>query len=407
VVLICIANHILGENQHLIFNTQTSQVTWSPNFPQNSWTLGNPAAQLDIAKLALLSGTSIDITPSSAFGAMLSSLKSDETLKTISWRQCLPKHAFDSFIVRLIHDVKKLLKSDTCGYYKDIFLDTTQCLDELEHAAIDVYRLSSLIKAETNSSLKTTLSSFKPNSSGFANKVRYDQTATVTGRLIVKEGPMILTLAKRHRGIVKSRYEGGEVISVDYKSIEPRLALFAAGRDIPDDIYADINAALFNNKFTRDVAKVMTISVLYGAQEQRLSQISGLKGSELSDANHGIISYFGIRVLADKLKKQLADVGYITNLFGRKIIPKKNDPRVLVNYFLQSSAVIAAALGFLKSIDFIRANNLKVNPIFIIHDALILDVHPDYMSYINNIKNECTKTRYLDVEFCVDHDKFK
>ena len=56
-------------------------------------------------------------------------------------------------------------------------------------------------------------------------------------------------------------------------------------------------------------------------------------------------------------------------MFGRTVQLRDNSN--LLNYFLQSSAVDVAMLGFAQIIEKIKVFN--VLPIFVIHDALLLD----------------------------------
>ncbi len=56
-------------------------------------------------------------------------------------------------------------------------------------------------------------------------------------------------------------------------------------------------------------------------------------------------------------------------MFGRNITLR--DKNNMLNYFLQSSAVDIAMLGFSQIID--KAQDLGAVPIYVIHDALLLD----------------------------------
>ena len=136
-----------------------------------------------------------------------------------------------------------------------------------------------------------------------------------------------------------------------------------------------------------------------------MEKLSGLSGSSLRNATEGLISYFGIRLSKAKLVRQLKEKGYITNVYGRIIKPKKTAPHLLYNYFIQSSAVDAALLGFSNGIDLAKKNEWKVRPLFIIHDAMIIDVHPDSMQYICDIEDACTHIPSFNEKFHVEFEE--
>jgi len=76
-----------------------------------------------------------------------------------------------------------------------------------------------------------------------------------------------------------------------------------------------------------------------------------------------------------------AQSGYITNFYGRPIEVTDARRNVLVNNFLQSSAVDVALAGFCQ----IAENIPSCKPVFIIHDALIMDVPKGQEDALENI----------------------
>ena len=65
------------------------------------------------------------------------------------------------------------------------------------------------------------------------------------------------------------------------------------------------------------------------------------------------------------------------NCFGRPINPSSYRDSLVYNNWLQSSAVDVSLLGFRKLIKRFRDFNIKFNPLFLIHDALIIDASPE------------------------------
>ena len=69
--------------------------------------------------------------------------------------------------------------------------------------------------------------------------------------------------------------------------------------------------------------------------------------------------------------------------FGRVIEPDKTESNVLINHFVQSTAVDAALLGFHSLMS--KLSDEEVEPLFIIHDALVLDVSPNSMQKLGEV----------------------
>lgn len=402
---VCIHRNVLGEPFHLLHDEDSGKFRKVGTPPDGCWIVGDPSAELSIDRLALVSGSPIQLIPSGPYGAMAAALRREDPGLKICWRHVLPDGKFVGFVQELLDGARSLLGSGNVGYYLDVFRTTSGCLRGLEKARIDEDRLYSHYAGEKNESNRSTLKSCFPDPNGFARPIVYNQSSTVTGRLVVESGPRILTLPKRYRDSFRSRYDGGTVGILDYRSLEPRISLSTVGRPVPDDVYDDINLNLFGNSFERERVKVMAISILYGAQEETFGRLSGLTGSERHEAMDKIGSYFGIRLSRARLVKQLEEHGFITNIYGRVIRPAKRAPNLLYNNYIQSSAVDAALLGFAQACDLIRSNGWKIHPLFVIHDALMLDVHPGYAEYIGEVKVACRRVPGLEVELPVKYEE--
>jgi hypothetical protein len=210
----------------------------------------------------------------------------------------------------------------------------------------------------------------------------------VTGRLIVNSGPRILVLPKKYRNIIISRYKEGRVVTLDYKSLEPRLILETQGLHGKDDIYADICERYLNGIATRKQAKIVTIMLLYGAGRAAMSKASGLVGPLLDSVIANVTTYFQLRELEKKLLDEVRAFGMIKNFYGRPV--QVNDRKNVVNLYAQSSAVDAVMLGFSNAITLIKDKKYDIVPTFIIHDMLVLDVEPSMIKYIPEIEERCT-----------------
>lgn len=112
--------------------------------------------------------------------------------------------------------------------------------------------------------------------------------------------------------------------------------------------------------------------------------------------------------LRSKLYEQWKETGYkfVTNFYGRRV--KTETAHTLVNHYVQSTAVDVAMLGFLNILDYVAeiGKEDEIVPMFILHDALVLDIHENSFSMINglcklgsmDIRNLETTTFYMSVD---------
>ncbi len=306
-------------------------------------------------------------------------LKMSNTLGISSpdWRKILPKNDYLIY-KRNLQEKAKLIKSFLeREKYPNVFSKGNQILSKLERAKIDSEKLSTFISAEDNSNLRTTLKSFQPDSSGFAEKLIYDRLKTVTGRLIVKSGPQFLLLPKEYKQVIKSRYgNGGVVAHIDFVSLEPRFAKLSIGDQVPDDIYKDI---IENNDFDfdRKTMKGLVLATIFGAGVNKLSEIAGQEAFAVQKA---ISKYFGFNQILEKAGDY--NSGTIKNFFGRPIKLKKRVKNVAINNYIQSSSVDVALMGFSK-----LELPKSAKPIAIIHDALVVDLLKTDLPKLKSIIN--------------------
>jgi len=139
---------------------------------------------------------------------------------------------------------------------------------------------------------------------------------------------------------------------VDFVSIEPRLALHAVGKTSPGDIYEDISKI---SSESRAKTKIATLSLLYGAAS------SDLVSDKL---RRHVRDYFSVTELMKKIESHNGKNGY-----GRPL--HIEEERLAIPHWVQSTAVDVCLLGFSE-----LAQKLSgiADPLFMIHDALYLDV---------------------------------
>jgi hypothetical protein len=219
---------------------------------------------------------------------------------------------------------------------------------------------------------------FSPDEQGLASKSTYDIWSSVTGRMSIEDGPNILTLDKKYRRIFKSRFTDGEIVQIDFSSLEPNTCLAMQGKVFDGDAYKWA-ASQIEITVPREVLKVAVMSALYGMSPSNFSK----KFADIPDANELLFQVrdaFGVDNLNKHYREQLDAVGHITNHFGRIIKCDKTSP--LLAHAVQSTAVDVVCQGFAALLDEFESDEIDAVPLYLIHDALMLDVTPAAKEHI-------------------------
>ena len=85
---------------------------------------------------------------------------------------------------------------------------------------------------------------------------------------------------------------------------------------------------------------------------------------------------------AEKLLTALEKNSFMSNIFGRNIVPSSDRESIIFNNWVQSSAVDVSLIGFQNLVEKLRFEKLDFEPLFLIHDALIIDASPDMVKRI-------------------------
>ena len=305
-------------------------------------------------------------------------------LPQVPWHLILSRDQYRAELYDMIGKAWDALEVFHDNKYGPTYLEMRGLLQGLSRAKINGKLLEVYNTGESNGTLLKTLSTFRPDTAGFADCVVYNQLGTSTGRLVVKNGPHVLTLPKRYRDIMMSRYSSGSVCQVDFVSLEPRIARVISGRPATADIYSSIASTVFSGQLDRDEVKLAVLCALYGVSSRRLQNM--LSGKlRASSVIKEIKEYFGVSRLLRGLKSQLKQNGHIENWNGRLLEIDNPSDHILISHFIQSTAVDVAMLGFNSIIDRSRAAGLRFEPTFIIHDALVVDIHSDDLSKFQKI----------------------
>lgn len=279
----------------------------------------------------------------------------------------IPRHVLKSKLDEASNEIDNVIEEPKNAEYLKTWNKIIEFLNSLKRAKVDKKALKALMDSKGTNNHKS-FESFIPDSKGFTKIIKYNTCGTVTGRLTVESGPQILTTHHDVRKCLRSTFPGGGIYQIDFTAMEPRIALIESNLLTPDDVYADI-ADKFGN-LTRKVLKTAILTALYGGSLQKIAEIVGdleLSAKLLEEVS----AKFGLNALESRLNAE-AQTGLVRNAFGRPLREATLNPRLRVNHFLQSSAAEASILLFR---DF--CNNLgdTVRPLFIIHDALIIDAN--------------------------------
>lgn len=381
---ICIDSSILGTEKHLILD---EGYLWSSTVPTDFWHLsGFPKTSSDrcLDTLLKLNGADVDITPPQKFVSAMSSIASG-SMGTMPWSLIMPADAHRSFVKRLVNSMKETFPTLNRGFYESVWVPQSHVLRSLVPARVDRQKFERAV--EESGMNHRVVDGFKPGADGFAAPVVYDRFGTRTGRLTVQSGPDILTIKKQYRNMITPSRPGGKIISLDFSALEARVLLYEAGGSCPDDdLYTHISSEVFGGSVDRKAAKGAVISELYGSSKAALGNVLGISGQDLDNFVFKVKSYFKTNELKKRVKDEFLKTGCITNRYGRRVVIKDPLDHIFVNSYAQSTGADVAFLGFSNIVRELESRP-GVRPIFVLHDALILDVAPEDVPHVLSIKD--------------------
>ncbi len=399
-----ISKNLLGTPTDLSFSSKENKFNWRNHQPGVDWVFEGDKefiVQKNLASLLATQGrkeVKFEI-PKNLQDAINSAAINIPNLKP-NWYFLLKKEIFSSSLKKFVGEISNESQDVQTEYYEKVFDQTAQFLDKLFCAKINK---SCFDKAKLDPTLQSP-DTFRSNLEGFIKKVEYNRFSTRTGRLTVKSSsPHVLTLPKKHRNIFVSRFPGGKVVQLDYTSLETRLALILADLQPPPDVYDFVREKLFKGEIERKLVKDAVIAYLYGMKIEGVGHILKLNTLELPLIMASLDDFFKSEEIIRKfeLDKQ-AKSGYIKNYYGRRIAIDSKDSEksnIILNSFIQSTAVDISLLGFSKVASYLEEKQINILPLFVIHDSLILDSHPDCFSELENLKQVGSKILGFEEDF--------
>ena len=385
--MICINGDMLGTKLNLVQHHPNGHVEWSNKRSDLDWSLGMSDAALSLEGVFSLFGTVVPYVAPSRYINMVNNLFTG--CLSVPWHLVLPENLYKDRLNRLLNSAWDVLEALNDSGYHDTFIDIMKFLSELSKSKISVDRLRYHRGNEKNATILSTLASFTPDVDGYLNTPVYDPVKTSTGRLLISSGPRILTLPTRCRDIIIPSSDDTEIIQVDFVSLEPRVALLLGlnNSTSPEDIYSDLAKNVFGGSLTRAQAKTATLCALYGISNKKLASI--VSGVDAVHVIKRVRDYFDVPDNVKRLKATLNDQGFLQNFFGRPLLfdDDKKD-HILYSHYIQSTAADLAILGFRQLLDTMFKNTIGYRCLFLIHDAMILEVDKQYVTEIEKMSKK-------------------
>lgn len=367
--MLSISNRVLGSPKSL--NITGGVASWGA-IPDGNWVLGDPRSPRSVEALLETAGRDIPSAIPEEYIASMEGVARGQ----VPWPLVIPQGIIGEHARMIATSVEDAV--DRIGDYSEILASSRRVLCRLQPCRIDIAALRS---CQGDAQLGS-IDSFEPDQDFTCGPPIYSH-ATATGRLIVKEGPKILTVQKEHRRVLSSRFPGGKMMQVDFVSLEPRVLRLLRAGDSPADLYTDLLSRVGGDVSRRQV-KVAVLRSLYGSSRAGIKEEVGAIGPKLI---REVEDYFGLKALQEKLHQQLRAKGHIKSHWGRPL-REATDDHLLVSHFTQSTAVDVSLMGFGQLTDRIAAEDLDVIPCFVLHDALLLDTAPHHMERMGQIAAE-------------------
>lgn len=299
------------------------------------------------------------------------------------WQMIIPKRLYNKNLKAVLKSLSQAIIEIKDSKYCSVYLESNKLFQYLQPATLDIEKSKKILTSEDNHIVRSILGM----SEGTKCPIPiYDRVSTKTGRLTIKQGPQVLTLKKDYRDIFRANSSSAKLYEVDFSSLEPRVASNIAQRSPGKDVYMSFMEYAGIN-ISRDAAKLAVLCSLYGAGKYNLQNQLKKQNSKVSAdfLIRKVKDYFSVNKLLTSLKSQAKESGFIKNYFDRPIIIDDARDSVLINNYLQSTAVDVSLMGFKKFCDDMKD---KIRPVFIIHDALFFELEDNYLSdvkeYLSN-----------------------
>lgn len=346
-----------------------------------------------------------DVIPEEYY-SMMKEVAPDLNRNNIPWNMVLTTSLFEKLVEQKETNENHLLMEigEDLNYIEEIYSKTSEVFNFLEPIKVDRIKYK-FYTMET--SAQSLLEGFQPNKDGFISPPKYNIFNTTTGRMKIVEGANILLLPKKYRNMFQSRFgKDGSLWVLDFVSLEPRVAMciknyifseciighpplsdlmklsIEPNQAFPEDIYTfALKKLKLSSDIDRQALKQIILPQLYGqAKSLTIDSLESRNIRRPDEVVEMVNDFFGIEKIKDYVVSQYEkhNCKFIKNFYGRHITPPSGMTHALLNYYIQSTAVDVSLLGFHKIISKISSSkdiSDLIKPVYILHDAIILDVH--------------------------------
>jgi DNA polymerase I-like protein with 3'-5' exonuclease and polymerase domains len=258
--------------------------------------------------------------------------------------------------------------------------------------------LTALLRINAISSyLSTFVEGIRKNTRNNTLHCSFNQCVTATGRLSssninCQNMPRNKTFPIRK--VFTSRFEGGKLLSVDFKQLEFRVAaILAKDEQATKDILNEVDIHVFTRDtitaagqpMDRQEAKIRTFKPLFG----------GVTGTPAEEAYYKafLAKYKGIDKWQHDLENEALNTKQIKSPSGRIYafpnVRRMPNGSVLGGTQIKNYPVQGFATGDLSPVAMIelynRIKNLKSKLMLVVHDDCTFDVHPDEVKEVTQI----------------------
>ena len=273
-----------------------------------------------------------------------------------------------------------------------------------------------LTKSSRLNAISTYLDSFVAGiergtrASGFLHP-NFNQCVAATGRLSSGGGmsPNLQNQPKRNfpvRACIVSRFENGEILEIDYSSLEMVIACELArdARGISDIIEGkDIHkqtASIINQlpeseitKEIRQLAKSYSFLPLFGGTSFGHPPHVAAYFDRFYTIYEGIYAWHQ-SLMTGTLKNGIVQTPSGRQYFWPNVVRTRNN-RVtsatqILNYPVQGFAADLVQLSCIRALRLFRENNLKSKLILTVHDSIVSDTHPDEIDIVKQLLTKAT-----------------
>lgn len=279
--------------------------------------------------------------------------------------------------VLLISLFEKFEKDEVVSFFSERFYDVMRTLHQISQVPI---KLDSSSIKEDETHFATSLKSF-----GGEVNLKFNAVGAKTGRLGFRKNSLnVYNLPRSLRKCIVAS-EGYKIVQFDYKSFQPRLAIFSTEDESFKDKFKDVEDIYSMFPGDREKNKISFLSWMFS-----------LRKDEMFEKEASAIQSYRTKLFYEAKKN-----GRLLNKFGR-YMPYTGEEKNVVfqNYItsLEVDSVLSACVWVNKFL-----TNKKSRVLLSYHDALICEISKDEMSMIENIKDfmEMSSTG-LDFRFPVD-----